>query len=91
MELVVREVDQPFDAESAPLRQFGQQFRTPLEAAVRREHRIEHSRTVGVQADPVVRKQRVGTGPIGAVGERVDFDAGLEECIGQTVELGQRP
>ena len=80
--LVVREVDHPRDAKAVTARSASSsRSGAALQPAILRQHRIQHDRAVGVKADPVVRKDRVGRVRLGRVVEHVHVHAGRAQRV----------
>ena len=88
--LVLRQVDQLRHPKAVTCAQLVEQLRPPLQPPILGKHRIQHDRAVGMEADPVVRKDRIRRMRVGSVFEHVHVDAGLAQASRQGVELAQR-
>ena len=84
-----REIDDAVDSIAARVDERVEHVRPALAAAVGGQHRVEHGRAVGVQAQPVVRKNLVGQRRRPLAGELMHAHAGVGERERQRVELAQ--
>ena len=84
-----REIDDAVDAVAARVDERFEHVGPALAAPVGGQHRVEHGRAVGVQAEPVVRKNLVGQRRRPLTGELMHAHSGVGERERQRVELVQ--